>query len=278
MAERDLKGRFLPGHSFRHTEETKQRIRLASLARDSIALLHTPEIRARAAKARRAKVHPAWNKGRSWSIEEREKLSAAAKRRGMAYLHTPENRAKAAATMRTTFKLKWATDTPYREKLLAHLKELNSNNRDNAAKGGKANWDKHPEEQRRHLATIRQLQNTEELRQAGLKGLRAAKQSPNFAEKRLACILDQGFPGEWSYVGDGTVSIGTLAPDFVSCTGEKAVIELFGERWHKETEIPQRAARFREYGYAMLVIWAKELTSPTMVTERVRKFILENSV
>jgi len=56
---------------------------------------------------------------------------------------------------------------------------------------------------------------------------------PNKVESFLGAVLDEMYPGEWKYTGDFSFMINGKSPDFVNCNGQKKIIELFGDYWHK---------------------------------------------
>lgn len=82
---------------------------------------------------------------------------------------------------------------------------------------------------------------------------------PNYKESQLFEILNNIYPHEWKYVGDGSFILDGKNPDFINCNGKKLIIELFGERWHKPEEEEQRKEIFKKFGYNTLIIWVKEL-------------------
>jgi len=94
----------------------------------------------------------------------------------------------------------------------------------------------------------------------------ALARSPNKPEKYLDELLQKYFPGHWEYVGDGKIIISGLCPDFINCNGLKAIIEVFGDYWHRDrVNIPihqrdyARKAIFGKYGYKTLILWESEL-------------------
>lgn len=95
---------------------------------------------------------------------------------------------------------------------------------------------------------------------------------PNKAEMLLFNLLSELYPDDWKYVGDGSLIIGRLNPDFVNVNGKKQIIELFGDYWHKEQEEQARINRFTEYGFATLIIWENELKDLGRVTNKIREF------
>lgn len=93
------------------------------------------------------------------------------------------------------------------------------------------------------------------------------RRKPNKAEVQLLDLLNKQFPGEWKYVGDGSLIINGLNPDFVNINGKKNLIELFGTYWHRDVKKrswnytePGRVAAFKQMGFRCLVIWDKELS------------------
>jgi len=114
--------------------------------------------------------------------------------------------------------------------------------------------------------------------------MRARKARPNKTEKYLDTLLQQNFPGEWRYTGDGRdgTTIGRHIPDFLNVNGRKAVIELFGERWHSPLANPsiewnrtaeETIKHYRKYGMSCIIVWDSELRSnPEGVVERLREW------
>jgi hypothetical protein len=104
---------------------------------------------------------------------------------------------------------------------------------------GKENWLKHPELISKRLASNH-------------KG-------PNKTEKKLEEILSSLFPNEWKFVGCGEVIIAGKCPDFINVNGQKKIIELYGDYWHRNDDPQDRINLFKPFGYDTLVIWEKEL-------------------
>lgn len=82
---------------------------------------------------------------------------------------------------------------------------------------------------------------------------------PTKPEIFLNMFLDNEFPGEWKYVGDGEIWIGGKNPDFININEKKLIIEMFGDYWHKNDDPKDRIDYFRQYGYETFVIWEREL-------------------
>lgn len=96
--------------------------------------------------------------------------------------------------------------------------------------------------------------------------------SPNKQELKLMGILDDMYPGEWKFVGDGQVIINGKCPDFMNVNGQKQIIELYGERWHKNDDPEKRKEVFTPYGYRTLVLWVRELQCSRSVKTTIRRF------
>jgi len=113
---------------------------------------------------------------------------------------------------------------------------------------------------------------------------RQAMRKPNHQERKLEAILDKPFPGEWKFVGDGEVILGSLNPDFINCNGRKQIIEFFGCWYHgcpihhpenkvkwQDTEIGKQTI-YARYGFKTLVIWEHELDNEEAMMDKIRQF------
>ncbi len=86
---------------------------------------------------------------------------------------------------------------------------------------------------------------------------------PNKPETAVFDLLEELFPSEWKYMGDGQVIIGGLNPDFININGKKLIVEVFGDYWHTQKLKPYRINEGRRevyaaYGYRTLIIWERE--------------------
>ncbi len=101
--------------------------------------------------------------------------------------------------------------------------------------------------------------------------MRARHTKPNKVELVLASWLEQTYPNEWAYNGDGRLGfvIGGRVPDFVNVNGKKAVIELFGNYWHKKNEEDLKIEHYAKFGYNCLIIWEDECGDLNKLKERV---------
>jgi hypothetical protein len=89
---------------------------------------------------------------------------------------------------------------------------------------------------------------------------------PTKPEKQLTDILNRHFP-DFKYNGDFGlgITIGGLIPDFVNTNGKKEVIEVFGDYWHNQENLPWhrtelgRTMAYNSVGYKTLIIWEHDL-------------------
>jgi G:T-mismatch repair DNA endonuclease (very short patch repair protein) len=113
---------------------------------------------------------------------------------------------------------------------------------------------------------------------------------PNSAEKKLDEILQQNFPNEWKYTGDGGFVLEGLTPDFINVNGKKIAVELNGCYWHccsecgfGETILPNgltaeqvhfrdsdKKKIFSQYGFRLISIWEHDLGNIASVLEKLR--------
>ena len=70
---------------------------------------------------------------------------------------------------------------------------------------------------------------------------------PTNPEIELGKLLDQLYPNQYKYVGDGKRIIGGMCPDFIHQDGTFKVIELFGDYWHKGENPQDRIDAFIKY-------------------------------
>ena len=108
---------------------------------------------------------------------------------------------------------------------------------------------------------------------------KACWRRPTSLEERMMKILDEHFPGKYSYTGDGKdgIIIGTMIPDFVRNDG-KAVIEVFGSFWHHKKDEKERIAAFKKFGYRCLVIWEQELENKAAVIDKISRWESEPEI
>mgnify|MGYP001584862925 CR=1 FL=1 len=105
------------------------------------------------------------------------------------------------------------------------------------------------------------------------KVMKAWKIKPNKPELQLQSVLNELYPNEFKYVGDGEVIIAGKCPDFINVNGKKQIIELYGDYWHRGQNPQDRIKVFEPYGYKTLIIWEKELKDRNKVKHKLIHFI-----
>ena len=110
--------------------------------------------------------------------------------------------------------------------------------------------------------------------------IEGSHQRPTKFELKLGGLINEVCPNEYRYVGDGSVILNGLCPDFVNIDGQKKIIEAFGDYWHSSeksqswnrTELG-RLVSYNSLGCDCLIIWESELKSNTAnVLEKIREF------
>ncbi len=105
------------------------------------------------------------------------------------------------------------------------------------------------------------------------KQMKSRGVSPNKLELSFQNLLNQLYPNEWKFVGDGQLIIAGKCPDFVNINGQKKLIELFGTYWHKGQNVEDRKKIFKEFGYETLILWEHELKDMDFVLFQLEEFI-----
>lgn len=112
----------------------------------------------------------------------------------------------------------------------------------------------------------------------------AQHRKPNETEQLLQTILNEYFPNEWKYVGDGQVWIEGKNPDFINIDGKKQVIEMFGIYWHDPNLFPNRPtedeliAHYKKFEFDCLVLWEHVVWCERQrVVEKVRMLRNDNT-
>jgi G:T-mismatch repair DNA endonuclease (very short patch repair protein) len=98
---------------------------------------------------------------------------------------------------------------------------------------------------------------------------------PNKSEQTLGEILQGIAPKEYKYNGNFNlgVSIDGLVPDFMNVNGQKKVIDLHGEYWHKGEDTKLRSRRYAKCGYHSLIVWESELKNPEVLQDKLIEFL-----
>lgn len=94
---------------------------------------------------------------------------------------------------------------------------------------------------------------------------------PNKPETKILELLNELYPNEWEYTGDGTKIIAGKNPDFTH-KEKKLLIEMFGDYWHRGQNPEDRINIFKPHGYSTLVIWESELKEDEVVRNKILKF------
>jgi len=100
----------------------------------------------------------------------------------------------------------------------------------------------------------------------------ALSRKPTKPEIKLGQILDELFPNEWKYSGNGQVILGKHCPDFININHKKAVIEMFGDYWHRNDNPQIWIDDYKGYGFDCLVVWEKELKNKEYVVEKIKNW------
>ncbi len=100
-------------------------------------------------------------------------------------------------------------------------------------------------------------------------------QRPNKPETQLLELLETLQPGDWKYVGDGSLIIAGKNPDFVNVNGKKLLMELFGDFWHRNDSPKKRAAIFKPFGFRTLVVWERELKNLSLLSNKIERFCVQ---
>lgn len=95
---------------------------------------------------------------------------------------------------------------------------------------------------------------------------------PNKPETIILNLLGRLYHGQWKYTGDFSFIINGKSPDFVNCNGQKKIIELFGDYWHKGQDPQDRINAFKPFGYDTLIIWERELKDIDSVIKKIHEF------
>lgn len=105
------------------------------------------------------------------------------------------------------------------------------------------------------------------------KQMKANNVQPNKLELKFESFLNDLFPNEWKYVGDGQLIINGKCPDFVNVNGKKQIIELYGDYWHQRDDPREREKVFEPFGYKTLVIWTSEMKNMSKVKEKIMEVL-----
>ncbi len=134
--------------------------------------------------------------------------------------------------------------------------------------------------------TIRELWQNPEYKEKQLKAIfKGHRLLPNRPEKLITTLLQELFPNQWKYIGDGKDEDSIVAgkcPDFIHVS-QKKIIEHFGDYHHGEgrTGIPneqherERIDYFAQFGYQTLIVWEHELENINVLRQKILEFVEE---
>lgn len=115
------------------------------------------------------------------------------------------------------------------------------------------------------------------------KILQSVHGKPNKAERRLLDImLKNNLP--FRFVGDGSLIIDGMNPDFVNTNTPTQLIELFGVYWHKVRKTPfhktelGRIAAYENLGYRCLIVWETELSDEEALVQKINRFVAQEVI
>lgn len=91
------------------------------------------------------------------------------------------------------------------------------------------------------------------------KAIRSFQMRPTAPELKVIEAIKVGnLP--FVYNGNrGEFIISGKCPDFVNINGDKALIEVFGDYWHKEEDESKRKEVFIQYGFKTLILWESHI-------------------
>lgn len=223
-------------------------------------------------------------KGNNVSDETKRKISTSNK----VYNNKPEVKAKKSMSMKNLWK-----DDNYRHKV---------------TESRQASWDRldavsrikrisiiqaavnRPESKKKHIESLiiashnpdlikkrkiqmKELWSNPEVKNRRIKNIRKSQfVRPNKPESSIMNIINDLLPNEYKYTGDGSMIIDGLCPDFTNCNGQKKVIELFGDYWHKGENPQVKIDRYAKFGFVCLVIWERELKDIESVKDKLSIF------
>jgi len=130
------------------------------------------------------------------------------------------------------------------------------------------------------LKATEQWQNPE-IRDKQTKAILAGSHiRPTRAEYDLGILIEKACPKQYRYTGNGEMVVGGMCPDFMNINGQKKVIEMFGDYWHKGQDPQVKIDKYSQYGFSCLVIWEKELRelSREELLDKIRNFHINNIV
>jgi len=104
------------------------------------------------------------------------------------------------------------------------------------------------------------------------KQMKARHVKQNKLEKKGEDLFHKLCPSEYKFTGDGDVVIAGKCPDFININGQKKIIEIYGDYWHRDDNEQDRIDTFAKYGYDTLIIWEREFKDIETLTKKITDF------
>ncbi len=106
--------------------------------------------------------------------------------------------------------------------------------------------------------------------------IKARNVKQNKVECKLEKLLNNLYPNQYKFIGNGKLILDGLCPDFVNINGQKKIIELYGDYWHNLQNMKQkdkkRIPTYAKYGYKTLIVWEHELKDIDKLNNRIKDF------
>jgi G:T-mismatch repair DNA endonuclease (very short patch repair protein) len=97
--------------------------------------------------------------------------------------------------------------------------------------------------------------------------------TPNKKESLLYSVLQNILPKEYQLnVKADIMILGGKIPDFVNVNGQKKVIELYGDYWHRGQNPQDKINFYKQFGWDCLVVWERELKDLEFVKKSILNF------
>lgn len=135
----------------------------------------------------------------------------------------------------------------------------------------------HTKETKRKMSIAQKgKQKTEKHLRNIIKGQLKAnnRTKPNKPELKLNNILQQLFPNEYKLNVKADIIIAGKIPDFININGQKKIIELYGDYWHKNTQAKdlKRQKLIESLGYKTLIVWEHKLKNIHTLNNKLKEF------
>jgi len=252
-----LKGRSSPMKGRHQTEESNGKRRLASKGNTfALGYRHTKEAKQKISKAR--KRHPV-------SIEVREKIRQARLKDWC----NPEYREK-QIKLRSEYQITEETKLKIRrtkaKNQYRHSAETKAKISLSLLGNTRTLGYKTTEKTKKILSEIsrRHMQDPEFKNRVIRATIKANRKRPTNPEmKVLEAVEKYSLPYRYNGNNAGFVLAG-CCPDFVNINGDKIVIEVWGDYWHRNDNPADRISRFAKYGFGTLILWESHIKESSL--------------